>query len=245
MSMKVGLITGASGAIGGAIALQLAEVGYSLYLHYNKNREGIEALKAELESRYPDQIFTILQADFSNSDAISHFAESLPKHQIDVVVHNSGHSHIGLVQDVTNQEFDHMVLHHMKAPFLLTQALLPHMIQRRQGRIIFISSIWGLTGASMEVIYSMVKGAQNSLCKALAKELAPSGIAVNAIAPGAIESNMLKVFGQTELEDLKEDIPMGRFGKPEEVASLVRYLCQPEADYITGQVLSVNGGWHC
>lgn len=243
--MKTGLITGASGAIGGAIALQLAEEGYSLYLHYNENEERIEALKRELESRYSDQDFYKWQADFSTPEGIFQTVKGLPKHQIEVIVHNSGHSHIGLVQDVTNHEFDHMVFHHMKAPFLLTQALLPHMIQGKHGRIIFISSIWGLTGSSMEVIYSMVKGAQNSLCKALAKELAPSGITVNAIAPGAIESNMLNAFRQDELEELKADIPMGRFGEPNEVASLVRYLCQPEAAYITGQVLSINGGWYC
>ncbi|HET6872848.1 MAG TPA: SDR family oxidoreductase [Sporolactobacillaceae bacterium] len=242
--MAFGLITGASGAIGNAIALQLANLGYSLYLHYNKNETAILELKKELNHLYPNQHFLVVQADLSEAKGIHTLLQGLSE-QVELIIHNSGHSEVGLIQDLNEPELEAMIQHQVKSPFLLTQALIPSMIREKKGRIIFISSIWGLTGAAAEVAYSMVKGAQISFCKALAKELAPSGITVNAVAPGAIETAMLDVFTQEELKDLKEDIPVGRLGKPEEVASLVRYLCLPEAAYITGQVLSVNGGWYC
>ena len=242
--MAFGLITGASGAIGKAIALNLANLGYSLFLHYNKNESAILNLKQELEHAFPAQQFSVVQANLSTPSGLEVLLGGLTEN-IELLIHNSGHSEVGLVQDVSKTDLDTMIEHQVKAPFLLTQNLIPSMIREKRGRIVFISSIWGLTGAATEVVYSMVKGAQNSLCKALAKELAPSGITVNAVAPGAIETTMLDVFTSDELDELKADIPVGRLGKPEEVASLVRYLCLPESAYITGQILSVNGGWYC
>ena len=242
--MQFGLITGASGAIGKAIALNLATLGYSLFLHYNKNESALLNLKQELEHVFPAQQFIVVQANLSTPTGLEVLLGGLTEN-IELLIHNSGHSEVGLVQDVSKTDLDTMIEHQVKAPFLLTQNLIPSMIREKRGRIVFISSIWGLTGAATEVVYSMVKGAQNSLCKALAKELAPSGITVNAVAPGAIETTMLDVFTSDELDELKADIPVGRLGKPEEVASLVRYLCLPESAYITGQILSVNGGWYC
>jgi len=242
--MAFGLITGASGAIGKAIALNLATLGYSLFLHYNKNESALLKLKQELERMFPSQQFIEVQANLSTPSGLEVLLGGLTEN-IELLIHNSGHSEVGLVQDVSKTDLDTMIEHQVKAPFLLTQNLIPSMIREKRGRIVFISSIWGLTGAATEVVYSMVKGAQNSLCKALAKELAPSGITVNAVAPGAIETTMLDVFTSDELDELKADIPVGRLGKPEEVASLVRYLCLPESAYITGQILSVNGGWYC
>jgi 3-oxoacyl-[acyl-carrier protein] reductase len=242
--MGFGLITGASGAIGKAIALNLAGVGYSLFLHYNQNKSSILKLKQELSKIFPDQQFIEIQANLNEAIGVQKLIQGLTK-DIEILIHNSGHSEIGLVQDLSEPDLDAMIQHQVKAPFLLTQAVIPSMIREKKGRILFISSVWGLTGAATEVVYSMVKGAQNSLCKALAKELAPSGITVNAVAPGAIKTAMLDVFKPDELNQIKEDIPVGRLGKPEEVASLVRYLCLPESAYITGQVLSVNGGWYC
>ncbi len=243
--MKIGLVTGASGAIGRAIALQLAAEGYSLYLHYNSNSEGLGQLITELTNDYPSQFFKGIQANFFNQESLEQLIHSLPKEEIELVVHNSGHSAYGLFQDVTEVELERLLLHHVKTPFLITQALVPYMIRQKWGRVIVISSIWGQTGAAAEVTYSTVKGAQNSFCKALAKELAPSGITVNAIAPGAVQSTMLSSFNSQEIMAIEEDIPMGRLGKPDEVASLVRYLTRRDAGYITGQVLGVNGGWYC
>ncbi|KHF29587.1 3-oxoacyl-[acyl-carrier-protein] reductase FabG [Anoxybacillus sp. BCO1] len=166
-------------------------------------------------------------------------------HPIDVLIHNSGMSAYGLMTDMTNEQVEQMVQLHVTSPFLLTKRLLPSMIQQRRGQIVVISSIWGLTGASCEVLYSMVKGAQNTFVKALAKEVAPSGIRVNAIAPGAIDTPMLHEFTEEEIQALIDDIPLGRVGKPEDVAKAVSFLISDHASYITGQILSVNGGWYC
>ncbi|WEG11558.1 SDR family oxidoreductase [Pullulanibacillus sp. KACC 23026] len=243
--MKVGLITGASGAIGNAIALELAKEGYSLFLHYNSNEPSCLGLANRLLKAYPEQFFKPIKANFFIRQEVNQFLDGLPHNQIELLVHNSGHSLLKLFQDVEEDELDQMIVHHMKVPFRVTQALVPHMIKEKCGQIIFISSIWGQTGASMEVAYSMVKGAQISLTKALAKELAPSGVTVNAIAPGAVETPMMAAFDKLEKEALIEEIPLGRLANPSEVAGLVRYLCQPEASYMTGQVLAINGGWYC
>jgi len=237
--MKYALITGASGGIGRAIAHQLAKDGYGLYLHYYKNEQSIQSLARELST----DIYTI-KADLSNFSGVDVLTSSL-FHPIDVLIHNSGMSVYGLMTDTTDEQVKQMVQLHVTSPFLLTKRLLPSMIQRRRGQIVVISSIWGLTGASCEVLYSMVKGAQNTFVKALAKEVAPSGIRVNAIAPGAIDTPMLAEFTSEELRALTDDIPIGRIGKPEEVAKAVSFLISDYASYITGQILSVNGGWYC
>jgi 3-oxoacyl-[acyl-carrier protein] reductase len=163
---------------------------------------------------------------------------------IDLLVLNSGISFYGLVTDMSDDDIDQMINLHITSPFRLTQKLIPSMISKREGNIIVISSIWGITGASCEVLYSMVKGGQNSFVKSLAKELAPSQIRVNAIAPGAIETRMLSKFSKEELKELEEDIPLGRLGHPDEIADVVSFLASKNSSYITGQVLSVNGGWY-
>ncbi|MNP51271.1 3-oxoacyl-[acyl-carrier-protein] reductase FabG [compost metagenome] len=131
----------------------------------------------------------------------------------------------------------------LKSVFLCTQIFMPHMISQRFGRIINVSSVWGITGASCEVIYSAAKGGVNAFSKALAKELAPSGVTVNAVAPGAVKTDMMADFDDEELRLIEEEIPAGRLGSPEEIASLVYFLALPESGYITGQVISPNGGW--
>lgn len=120
---------------------------------------------------------------------------------------------------------------------------MPHMIAQRFGRIINVSSVWGIAGASCEVAYSASKGGLNAFTKALAKELAPSGVTVNAVAPGAVDTDMLSQFDREEKDHIQNDIPIGRFGKPDEVASLVYFIALPESGYITGQIISPNGGW--
>ncbi|MGJ7036109.1 elongation factor P 5-aminopentanone reductase [Anoxybacillus eryuanensis] len=237
--MKYALITGASGGIGQAIARQLAKDGYGLYLHYYKNEQSVQTLVKQLST----DIYTI-QADLSHPSGVDVLVSSV-FHPLDVIVHNSGMSAYGLVTDMDDEQVERMVQLHVTSPFLLTKRLLPSMIQQRRGQIVVISSIWGLTGASCEVLYSMVKGAQNTFVKALAKEVAPSGIRVNAIAPGAIDTPMLHEFTEEELEALTNEIPLGRIGKPEDVAKAVSFLISDHASYITGQILSVNGGWYC
>jgi 3-oxoacyl-[acyl-carrier protein] reductase len=146
---------------------------------------------------------------------------------------------------MTDEAVQDMVQLHVSSPFLLTRNLLPAMIRKKSGAIVAVSSIWGETGASCEVIYSMTKGAQNVFVKALAKELAPSGIRVNAVSPGAVKTRMMGSFSKEEEEMIADEIPMGRLAEAEEVADAVLFLLSAKASYITGQILSVNGGWHC
>lgn len=240
--MKFALITGASGEIGSAIARHLAAEGYSLNLHYNRNEEAAIRLRDGLRREY-GQIFETVQADLSLEDGAEHLVGSI-HHVPDVIVHNSGASYVGLLTDMTDAEVQKMVQLHVTSPMLLTKALLPVMISKKSGNIVVISSIWGLRGASMEVVYSTVKGALNSFVKALAKEVAPSGISVNGIAPGVISTKMLDDLSEQDQSSLREDIPMGRFGKPGEIAELAVFLTSGKAPYLNGEIISVDGAWY-
>ncbi len=238
---KFALVTGASGGIGTAIAKQLAEDGYSLILHYHQRKDKIEALAHELAEKVKT-VFTV-QADLSCKEGVEKLLKEIIV-PVEVIIHNSGRSVSGLMTDASANETEEMIYLHITAPFVITKALLPKMISAKSGQIIMISSIWGLTGASFEVLYSMVKGAQNTFVKALAKEVALSGIRVNGVAPGAIETDMMASYSKEEVKELAEEIPLGRIGYPKEVADAVSYLISSRASYITGQILSVNGGWY-
>lgn len=241
--MKFALITGASGDIGSAIARYLAAKGYSLYLHYHRHEEAVIRLKENLLHDYERQVFEGIQADLSSEEGAQHLVKMI--HQSpQVIIHNSGASYVGLLTDMTNNEVQKMVQLHVASPLLLTKALLDPMISAKGGNIVVISSIWGIHGASMEVVYSTVKGALHSFVKALAKEVAPSGISVNGIAPGVISTKMLDDFSMQEKERLREQIPMGRFGKPEEIAELVGFLTSGKAPYLNGEIISVDGAWY-
>ncbi len=239
---KYALITGASGGIGSAIAKEVASLGYSLYLHYNENEKAVKSLAEELVRKGVESY--LVKADLSQRTGAESVVTQL-QHPIDTIVHNSGKSVFGLMTDFNQKTVDQMVQLHVTTPYMLTQALLPTMITKKSGNIIVISSIWGITGASCEVLYSMVKGGQLSFVKALAKEVALSGVRVNAVAPGAINTNMLQEFTEEDIQGISGEIPMGRIGEPIEVANTVGFLLSGKASYITGQVLSVNGGWHC
>ncbi|MEB1810152.1 MAG: SDR family oxidoreductase [Bacillaceae bacterium] len=236
------LITGASGDIGAAIAEKMAARGFSLYLHYYKNEQGIQKT-ADICRTFGVNV-QIVNADLSEKGSVNYLVDQITE-PIDVIIHNSGSSYIGLLTDMKDEEIERSIQLHLTTPIQLTKALLPSMIRKQNGSVIVISSIWGLTGASCEVVYSAVKGGLNSFVKALAKELGPTAIRVNGVAPGAIKTNMLTSFSDQELEQLEEDIPMGRLGTPGEVANAVAFLSSNEASYINGQILSVNGAWYC
>jgi 3-oxoacyl-[acyl-carrier protein] reductase len=237
---RFALITGASGGIGQALAIKLASEGYSLYLHYHQNVQGIRELLTSLASS--DGEYIPIQADLSAPDGYKKIAENI--FSIDTIIHNSGISHYGLFADIDEEIVNKMTMVHIISPLMLTKELLPKMIRQQHGNIILMTSIWGQTGAACEVIYSTVKGAQISFVKSLSKELSLNGIRVNGIAPGAVNTSMLANFTDEEMENLKGEIPMGRLAKPSEIAESVSFIISPKASYITGQILSVNGGWY-
>ncbi|MBK5445976.1 elongation factor P 5-aminopentanone reductase [Peribacillus butanolivorans] len=240
MGKRFALITGASGGIGREIALKLAEENYSLYLHYNSNEEAILKLIEELK-QYQVELIPI-QADLAAADGYKKLAQNI--FALHAIVLNSGNSYYGLISDMDEQIVNEMVQLHVTSPFQLSKELLPKLMYQEQAAIVAVTSIWGQTGASCEVLYSMVKGSQNAFIKALSKEVSLNGIRVNAVAPGAISTSMLESFSAEDLEIIKGDIPMGRMGSSKEVAEAVFYLLSDKASYITGQILGVNGGWY-
>jgi 3-oxoacyl-[acyl-carrier protein] reductase len=237
---KYVLITGASGGIGQAIAKQLAKEGYHLYLHYHQNQSGLKDLLGQINQYQGD--YVPIQADLSNPEDYQRLVSNI--FSLDGIIHNSGQSHQGLLTDLDDEVADQLLKVHVQAPLIITKLLLPKLISKRSGNIIVISSIWGQAGGSFEVAYSTVKGAQIAFVKALSKEVALNGIRVNAIAPGAIETVMNQHLTPEEIDYLNEDIPMGRLGKPDEIAHGVSFLLSEKATYITGQVLGINGGWY-
>lgn len=239
---RYALITGASGGIGVKLAEAFASSGFCLYLHYNRNQKEIDRLKAVLIEQNPHLTYKTVQADLSVTAGVDRLCQQLSS-PVDVLVHNSGNSFYGLVTDMNDEQVQRIVQLHLTSPFLLTKKLLPDMIRKKSGKIVVISSVWGVYGAAMEVLYSAVKGGLNTFVKALAKEVAPSGITVNGIAPGAIQTKMLDHLSRDELSRLEEDIPAGRLGKPEEVAELARFLASEKANYINGEIVSVDGAW--
>ncbi|RDW19544.1 3-ketoacyl-ACP reductase [Oceanobacillus arenosus] len=233
------LVIGASGEIGISIAERLAEEGYQLILHYNQHEAAINKLSEKLDHH---SILGTIQADLSNEAEIQNFISALV-FQVDMIVFASGRAQYGVFQETSDMIMDKMLTLHVKAPWLITKALLPGMLHKKYGKIIMISSIWGDVGASYEVVYSTVKGAQNSFVKALAKEVAPSGITVNAISPGFIETKMNHHLSAEEKELLISEIPMNRAGRPDEIAHVVSFLLDDKSSYIQGEIIRVTGAW--
>ncbi len=237
---KYALITGASGGIGQAIALTLAAKGYHLYLHYNRNEKMITDLMEKLQS-YGGEYMPI-HADLADSNGYKHICSQI--FSLDAIIHCGGNSHYGLLVDLSQEEAAALMNIHVLNPLMMTKELLPKLYSKGSGSIVVISSIWGQTGAACEVAYSTAKGAQIAFVKALSKEVARSGIRVNAIAPGAVATPMMTGFTKEELESIHEEIPMGRLGLPEEIAKGTAFLLSEESSYITGQILAINGGWY-
>ncbi|MET3699539.1 3-oxoacyl-[acyl-carrier protein] reductase [Bacillus oleivorans] len=235
---KWALITGASGEIGSAIAKTLAKEGYHLYLHYFQNQKGIETLLQELEEF--NQEYIPIQADLSKEDGMDRIAESI--FQLDALVFCAGKELNKLLIDTNRVEIDFSVHLHLSSPIKVTQALLPKLYKQGKGSIVFIASIWGEIGAAVETVYSAVKGGQIAFAKALSKEVARSGIRVNVVSPGVIQTRMNEFLTEEEKADLEYEIALGRMGTPEEVGDAVAFLLSEKASYITGEVLKVNGG---
>ncbi|MFK3938758.1 elongation factor P 5-aminopentanone reductase [Alkalihalobacillus sp. NPDC078783] len=235
------LITGATGGVGAATAIALASPEVLLSLHYHSNKKQAEAVRQTCQ-QLGAEVY-LIQSNLRLENGVSDLSKQLHV-PVDTLIYTAGHSLQGLLTDLTDMELMDLMSVHLLSPIKLTRALLPHMVRGKMGKIIMISSIWGVTGASYEVAYSAVKGGLNSFVKALAKEVAPSGIQVNAIAPGAIETSMMAVYEPEEQQLIKDEIPAGRFGKPEEIADAISFLVSDQSNYINGQIIEINGAWH-
>lgn len=241
MERKTAMVTGASRGIGKAIAQELAGRGYDLYLTCHKNEEMLLDLKSELEKQFGIQCAAYCFSICHEEELAQMFAK-IP--YLDVLVNNAGISYVGLLTDMSFAQWREVIDTNLSSCFLTCKYAVPEMIQRKKGKIINISSVWGTVGASMETAYSASKGGVNALTKALAKELAPSNIQVNAIACGLIDTDMNSHLSRQEQAKLVEEIPADRIGKPEDVARLVGMLCdEQDSGYLVGQVITLDGGW--
>lgn len=237
---KTALITGASRGIGAACAAAFAEAGYNLVLICQNSMEALNILAENLQNKYPISCLA-LQADMGcEEDVLKVFSQIK---ELDVLVNNAGMAHFGLLSDMSTQQWRRIFAVNLDSCFYTCRSAIPLMLQKHSGRIINISSVWGTQGASLEVAYSATKGGLNAFTKALAKELAPSNIQVNAIACGVIDTTMNGCLSPEDLEALTNEIPADRLGRPEEVAELVLQIAHAPA-YMTGQIITMDGGWY-
>ena len=230
--MKHVLITGGSRGIGAAAVRAVARAGYAVSFFYETSEAAAAALAAETGA-------TALRCDVADTEAVAAAVASLPP--VDVLVNNAGISHVGLISRISPEEWDRLFAVNVKGIYNTVRAVLPAMLAKQAGAVVNVSSMWGQAGASCEAAYSATKGAVIALTQALARELGPSGIRVNAVSPGLIATDMNAHLSEEDLAALAADTPLGRIGTPEEVAAAILYLA--EADFVTGQNLPVNGGY--
>lgn len=232
------LITGASRGIGYATAELFAVNGYTVYANYRSSPKSLELLSEKLSERG----FTLipLYADVSNSNDVEHMVSQT--NGVDILINNAGIAQFKQFVDMSETDWDNMMSVNLKSVYLCTHCVIPHMIKRKHGAIVNISSVWGVTGGSCEVHYSAAKAGVIGFTKALAKEMAPSGIRVNCIAPGVIETDMNKELSDYDRQLIKEQTPLGTIGLPDHIAQAALFLA--ENQFITGEILNVNGGFH-
>lgn len=238
---KTAIVTGSSRGIGASIVSLLAKDGYNVVLNYNKS----EAIAKKKQEELMKQGYCIetFKADVSKREETKKLVRfTLNKfHNIDVLINNAGITQMKLFTDITDKDWEYILKTNLNSVFYMCQEVLPSMIHQKSGSIINISSIWGLTGASCEVAYSTSKAALNGFTMALAKEVGPSNIRVNAIAPGMIQTDMNQGLTEEELKQITDEIPLQKIGKTQDIAKCISWLIEDE--YTTGQIISVNGGW--
>ena len=243
--MKTALITGVSGGIGKATAKKFIDNGYFVIGQYNSNKKSIDDFYLELKKEGKSDYFFSIKADLNSASEISNMMEIIEKSfkHLSVLVNNAGISLTKLITDTTESEWDKIFSVNLKSVYLITNRVLKGMIESKCGKIVNVSSMWGINGSSMEVAYSASKAGLIGYTKALAKEVGYSGINVNCVCPGVIDTPMNKHLSAEDIDELKEQTPLYRIGKPEDVANLIYYLASDDADFITGQVVSVDGGF--
>lgn len=234
--MKNALVTGGSRGIGKECVYELTKKGYRVFLNYNNSREEAERIEKETGA-------VIVRADISKADEVQNIADFIHRNygKIDVLVNNAGIAQQKLFTDITESDWDNIFNVNIKGMFLVTKAFVNDMISKKSGKIINVSSMWGVTGGSCEVHYSASKSAVIGFTKALAKELGPSGICVNCVAPGVIDTEMNRHLTKEDYEALCEETPLGRIGNTKEVAEVIGFLAD-SASFITGQVINADGG---
>ena len=235
---KVVVVTGSSRGIGANIVKTLAKKGYRVILNYNKSENYAQNVQKELIN------VDIFKADVSKkAEAVSLINFAIEKYgKIDVLINNAGISQSKLFTDLTDEDWNNIINSNLNSAFFCSREAAKNMIHNKIGLIINFSSIWGITGASCEVVYSTTKGGLNLFTKSLAKEVAPFGIRVNAIAPGFIATDMTSVLSDAVKENINSQIPLNRMGSPKEIAKVVKFLASEDSSYITGQVIQVDGG---
>lgn len=238
---RIAIVTGASRGIGREIAKCLARENIKVIANYNKSEEKAIELKEELKKENIE--IDIVKADVSKRvDAKKLVNYAIERYgKIDILINNAGISEYKIFTDETDEDWNRVINTNLYSAFAMSQEVIPNMVHNKSGCIINISSIWGMVGSSLEVLYSISKAGMDGLTKALAKELGPSNIRVNSVAPGAIDTDMNADLSEAELKELEEDTPLGRIGKPEDIAKCVKWLVGDT--FTTGQVISINGGW--
>ena len=240
--MNTAIVTGGAKGIGAAIVKVLAEKKYNVVINYKTSENEAKLLKQKLINKECN--VDIFKADVSNRKEVIELVNYAKKRygDIDVLINNAGISQVKMFKDITDYDWENMIKNNLNSAFYMSQEVLKEMIKNKNGCIINISSIDGITGAACEVHYSVCKAAMDGLTKSLAKELAMSNIRVNSIAPGAIDTDMNKDISINDIEVVKSEIPMNKLGKPEDIAKCVSWLVEDK--YTTGQVISINGGWY-
>ena len=238
---KVAIVTGGSRGIGRAIVETLARKGIKVIANYNQSEEKAKQLQENLEKE--NIHIDIIKADVSKREEVKNMVDMVIKKygKIDVLINNAGISQEKLFQDITDEDWEHVTKVNLYSAFCATQEVLPYMLSQKSGCIINISSIYGIIGGSCAVAYSATKAGMDGMTKALAKELGPSNIRVNSIAPGCIDTDMNKQYTEEDINQVKEETPLERIGKPEDIAKCAMWLV--EDTFTTGQVISINGGW--
>ena len=243
MKRKTVLITGASRGIGRAAAAAFAKAGYDLVLNCIHSEKELRRFSLELEEDFHIQTLCCC-GDIASYAFVCEMFEKVREfcQGVDILINNAGISYIGLLSEMHYEEWERMLHTNLTSVFSCCKCAVPYMISQKEGKIINISSVWGISGASCEAAYSASKGGVNAFTRALGKELAPSNIQVNAIACGIIDTDMNRCFSEEERYALKEEVPAGRFGSPEEIARVALSLVEAPS-YLTGQIITVDGGW--